>query len=88
LFFLPMVVVALGNGMTQPNAVAAAVSVRPNLAGTASGLVGATQMGFGAAMTVLCGMTESGSGIATALWMLAGALGTQVALLAARRQRG
>ena len=47
LFFLPMAVVALGNGMTQPNAIAAAVSVRPNLAGTASGLVGAAQMGFG-----------------------------------------
>jgi len=85
LFFLPMAVVALGNGMTQPNAIAAAVSVRPNLAGTASGLVGAAQMGFGAVMSVLCGVTEAGNGIATAVWMLVGALGTQVALRAARR---
>ena len=85
LFFGPMAVAALGNGMTQPNAIAAAISVRPNLAGTASGLIGAAQMGCGALLTVLCGVTESGSGIATALWMLAAALATQVALAAARR---
>jgi DHA1 family bicyclomycin/chloramphenicol resistance-like MFS transporter len=71
--------------MVQPNAIAAAISVRPNLAGTASGLIGAAQMSCGALLTVLCGVTESGSGIATALWMLAAALATQVALSAARR---
>ncbi len=85
--FLPMVVVAWGNGMTQPNAMAAAVSVRPQLAGTASGLMGAAQMGFGALMTLVAGMLETGSGMATALLMLACALGTQAALLAVRRLR-
>ncbi|MCB4820245.1 multidrug effflux MFS transporter [Roseicella aerolata] len=88
LFFLPMAVVALGNGMTQPSAIAAAVSVRPQLAGTASGLVGALQMGAGALATVLAGVTEGGAGIATGAWMLAGALGAQLALHVARRHGG
>ena len=75
LFFLPMAVVALGNGMTQPSAIAAAISVRPQLAGTASGLLGSLQMGAGALATVLAGLTETGAGLATGGWMLAGALG-------------
>jgi DHA1 family bicyclomycin/chloramphenicol resistance-like MFS transporter len=84
-FFLPMAVVAVGNGMTQPNAVAAAIGVRPQLAGTASGLVGAAQMGAGALTTVLAALTEGGSGLATALWMLAGGLGALAALGLVRR---
>jgi DHA1 family bicyclomycin/chloramphenicol resistance-like MFS transporter len=86
-FFLPMAVVALGNGMTQPNAIAAAVSVRPQLAGTASGLVGALQMGAGAAMTVVIGWAEGGGGMATALGMLAGGLGALAGLVAVARAR-
>ena len=85
-FFLPMAFVALGNGIMQPSAVAAAVSIRPMLAGTASGLLGATQMGAGALLTVLCGSTETGSGMATGAWMLAGAAGAQWALWVARRR--
>ena len=87
-FFIPMALVAIGNGMTQPSAVAAAISVRPMLAGTASGLIGALQMGAGALATVLAGVTEGGSGIATGAWMLAGALGAQLALRAVRRAGG
>lgn len=84
-FFLPMTVVALGNGVSQPNAVAAAVSVRPQLAGTASGLVGALQMGFGAVMTLLAGAVELGSGIGTAATMAGCALGAQLALRGANQ---
>jgi len=87
LFFAPMVVVALGNGMTQPSAIASAVSVRPNLAGTASGLIGAAQMGAGALASIAAGSMEGGSGIATGAWMLAGALGAQWGVLALRRRR-
>ncbi|MDO9708673.1 multidrug effflux MFS transporter [Paracraurococcus lichenis] len=87
-FFLPMAVVALGNGMTQPSAIAAAVSVRPMLAGTASGLIGALQMGAGALATVLAGSLEGGAGIASGACMLAGALGAQAALRYARRHGG
>jgi len=37
-----------GNGIFLPNAVAGAISVRPQAAGTASGIVGFAQMGLGA----------------------------------------
>lgn len=83
-FFLPMALVALGNGISQPAAVTAAISIRPHLAGTASGLVGAVPMLFGAAMTVLAGMVEAGQGIGTAAVMLGCALGAQLALRGAR----
>lgn len=87
-FFLPMALVAIGNGMIQPNAMAAAVSVRPNLAGTASGLLGALQMGFGAMMTVVVGLTERGDGLGTTATMLATAVGTVLALIWAARAKG
>ena len=80
LFFLPMMVMAFGNGVAQPSAIGAALSVRPGLAGTASGLVGALQMGFGALMTVAAGATEDGRGGATVACMLLCAVGTQAFL--------
>jgi DHA1 family bicyclomycin/chloramphenicol resistance-like MFS transporter len=83
-FFLPMLLVAFGNGMTQPSAIAGAISANPRLAGTASGLVGALQMGFGALMTVVVGLTEHGAGIATAATMAASGVGAMLALRAAR----
>ncbi|MGG5812454.1 multidrug effflux MFS transporter [Falsiroseomonas sp. CW058] len=88
MFFLPMGIVAIGNGMTQPNAIAAALSVRPQLAGTASALVGASQMGFGAAMTFLVSLVEHGAGIGTALTMAAVGVGTFLALRGAKRAGG
>jgi DHA1 family bicyclomycin/chloramphenicol resistance-like MFS transporter len=84
LFFLPMGLTAFGNGAAQPSAVAGAVSVRPQLAGTASGLVGSAQMGFGALMTVLVGLSEHGAGIGTALTMAGCGLGALLALRATR----
>ncbi len=47
--FLPQVLVSFGNGMFLPNCVAGAVSVRPQAAGTASGITGFSQMSLGAA---------------------------------------
>jgi DHA1 family bicyclomycin/chloramphenicol resistance-like MFS transporter len=41
--------ISFGNGVLLPNCIAGAVSVRPHSAGTASGLIGFTQMAFGAA---------------------------------------
>jgi MFS transporter, DHA1 family, multidrug resistance protein len=46
--FLPMFVVYLANGMALPNAIAGAVSIRPDAAGTAAGIMGFVQMGSGA----------------------------------------
>ena len=51
--FLPLAVNAIGNGLTIPGATAEALSARPELAGSAAGLLGATQLGISAALTVL-----------------------------------
>lgn len=85
--FVPATLMAVGNGISQTNAMVAALSVRPQLAGTASGLTGFTQMLFGAALSWLAGVLESGSGVATALIMLASGLGTQATLALMRRHR-
>jgi MFS transporter, DHA1 family, multidrug resistance protein len=45
----------IGNGLTVPGGTAAALSVRLDLAGTAAGLVGATQLGLGALAAVIVG---------------------------------
>lgn len=52
-FFGLMIFVGLGNGMVLPNATAGMLSVRPRLAGTASGLGGALMIGGGAALSAL-----------------------------------
>jgi DHA1 family bicyclomycin/chloramphenicol resistance-like MFS transporter len=51
--FLPQLLISLGNGMVIPNSVAGAVSVRPEVAGTASGITGFVQMAFGAGIAQL-----------------------------------
>ena len=51
--FVPMLIVGLGNGMSLPSANAGAVSVRADLAGSASGLTGCLQVGGGAALSFL-----------------------------------
>ncbi|WP_075217466.1 multidrug effflux MFS transporter [Mongoliimonas terrestris] len=53
--FGPMVGIAVANGITLPSAIAGAVSVRPDLAGAASGLAGSFQMGVGAGASALAG---------------------------------
>ncbi|MEM7615351.1 MAG: MFS transporter, partial [Pseudomonadota bacterium] len=47
--------VGIGNGLTLPSANAGMVSVRPHLAGSASGLGGALMIGGGAALSALTG---------------------------------
>ena len=51
--FLPAGIIGIGNGMTLPNATAGMVSIRPRLAGAASGLGGTLQLGGGALMALL-----------------------------------
>ena len=53
--FGPMFLVGAGNGLTLPNANAGIVSVRPHLAGSASGLSGAITIGSGAGLSALSG---------------------------------
>ncbi len=70
-FFGLMAFVGLGNGMSIPNATAGALSVRPHLAGTASGLAGALMIGGGAALSALAGwLLTPESGAAPLLWLM------------------
>ena len=54
-FFGLTVAMGFGNGVALPNANAGLLSVRPDLAGTASGLGGAVMIGGGAALAALAG---------------------------------
>lgn len=70
-FFGLMCFMGLGNGMVIPNATAGALSIRPDLAGTASGLSGAMMIGLGAALSALAGtLLAPGSGVLTLLWIM------------------
>jgi len=48
IIFVPQIIISIGSGFLMPNALAGAVSVRPQAAGTASGFTGFLQMGLGA----------------------------------------
>ena len=70
-FFGLMTLMGLGNGMTIPNATAGALSVRPHLAGTASGLAGALMIGLGAALSALAGaLLTPQTGAFPLLWIM------------------
>lgn len=56
MMFGPMFIVGMGNGLALPNCVAGCVSVRPDLAGTASGLAGSFQIGSGAIASITVGL--------------------------------
>ncbi|WP_252733644.1 multidrug effflux MFS transporter [Paracoccus marinaquae] len=62
-FFGAIGVMGLGNGLVMPNANTGMMSVRPELAGTASGLGGAMAVAGGAALSALAGaLLRPGSG--------------------------
>jgi DHA1 family bicyclomycin/chloramphenicol resistance-like MFS transporter len=56
IIFIPQLVMGVGNGVMLPNAIAGAVSIRPQAAGTASGFLGCIQMTIGAAFVQLGGL--------------------------------
>jgi DHA1 family bicyclomycin/chloramphenicol resistance-like MFS transporter len=69
--FLPQFIVSFGNGLLMPNCIAGAVSVRPQAAGTASGVVGFTQMAIGAAAVQLVSVLLAGaSSPMPIVWMM------------------
>lgn len=53
--FLPLTLNSIGNGLTIPGSTASALSVRPEFAGTAAGLVGAAQLALGALISIIAG---------------------------------
>ena len=53
--FLPQIIIGFGNGLLLPTSIAGAVSIRPQVAGTASGVTGFIQMGIAAVAAQLGG---------------------------------
>ncbi len=89
-FFGAIAFMGLGNGLVMPNTNIGMMSVRPELAGTASGLGGALAVAGGAVLSALAGaLLQPGSG-ATPLQviMFASAAGSLVSVLwVLRRER-
>lgn len=88
IFFGSTIAVGLGNGMTLPNANAGMLSIKPELAGTASGLGGAIQIGGGAALAALAGalLTEGATEMPLVLLMLASSVLSVLSILAVIRR--
>lgn len=89
-FFGFMSLVGVGNGMTIANATAGMLSVRPHLAGTASGLGGAIMIGGGAALSALAGaLLIPGRGEFPLVWIMfvTSALAVTSILYVIRRER-
>lgn len=69
-FFGLMTFVGAGNGLVLPNSSVGMMSVRPRLAGTASGIGGAMMLGTGAVLAALAGaLLGPGSGAWPLLWI-------------------
>jgi DHA1 family bicyclomycin/chloramphenicol resistance-like MFS transporter len=88
IIFLPQLVISFGNGLLLPNAIAGAVSVRPQAAGAASGMTGFTQMAVGAASTqvvsILLARADTAMPMAWMLLILVVATGIAFAALVRR----
>ncbi|NEY91458.1 multidrug effflux MFS transporter [Tabrizicola oligotrophica] len=82
-FFALTVPMGIGNGLCLPNANAGILSVRPELAGTASGLGGAIMIGGGAGLAALAGhlLGPGSSELPLVLLMLASSVGSVLAIL-------
>jgi DHA1 family bicyclomycin/chloramphenicol resistance-like MFS transporter len=82
-FFGLTIFMGLGNGICLPNANAGLLSVRPELAGTASGLGGAILIGGGAALAAFAGVLlgPGSTEMPLILLMLASSVASVVAIL-------
>ena len=86
--FAPMSIMGLANGLALPSAVSGAVSVRPDIAGAASGLSGAAQIGTGAVLSAIGGAALAGATSALPMFaiMLAAAVLALFTALAIRQR--
>ena len=82
-FFGLTIFMGLGNGICLPNANAGILSVRPDLAGTASGLGGAILIGGGAALAAYAGVLlgPGATEMPLILLMLASSVASVIAIL-------
>jgi Bcr/CflA subfamily drug resistance transporter len=81
ILFCPCILVGIGNGLTMPSANAGALSVQPELAGSAAGLIGAATIGGGAIFSSLTGAMLNHDNAAYALFSIM-LVATGLALLA------
>jgi len=83
MFFALTVPMGIGNGLALPNANAGILSVRPELAGTASGLGGAIMIGGGAGLAALAGwlLGPGSSEMPLIVLMLGSSVGSVVSIL-------
>ena len=79
--FLPVMFGSIGNGMVMPNAQAAAISVFPERAGTASGIAGFLQMMCAAAASQLIGVLQNGTAWPMLGFMVGGGIAALLAIL-------
>lgn len=89
-FFCFMAFIGIGNGLTNPSAMAGSMSVRPHLAGTAAGLSGAIMLGGGAGFSALAGAMltpQSGSLPLLILMLAASALCVAAIMMVIARER-
>lgn len=82
-FFGLTIAMGIGNGMSLPNANAGILSVRADLAGSASGLGGAINIGGGAALAALAGalLPPGATEMPLVLLMLASSVASNLAIL-------
>ncbi|MFK7835746.1 MAG: multidrug effflux MFS transporter [Sulfitobacter sp.] len=86
-FFASTICVGLGNGFTMPGSNTGVMSVRPSLAGSAAGLMGAMIVGLGAMVTAGTGMVMTaypGPRTLLVMMLVSSAIGLALAVLAAR----
>ena len=89
ILFIPQFILSISSGLMLPNAIAGAVSVRPEAAGTASGLTGFLQQGSGAIVAQIMSyvVADATSGMPVALAILGMAIVTVISFLVWVRPR-
>jgi DHA1 family bicyclomycin/chloramphenicol resistance-like MFS transporter len=89
IIFVPQLVTGFGNGVMLPNAIAGAISVRPQAAGSAAGFLGCIQMMVGAAFVQLGGLVlaDAATVLPMALLLVAIVLGYAVSFFGLVRPR-
>ena len=86
--FLPMTLVVFASGLFLPNTNAGALSVHPQIAGSAAGLTGFLQMGLGAVTTVAIAGAMDMSDAPLVATIAATSLLSALSLLLLPRERG
>jgi len=86
--FLPVTFMGVANGMSLPNANAGAVSVYPELAGTASGLLSFIQLSVAAVFAQIAGSIQDGTPHTLGLFLFIAAALATVSFYAPRRLFG